>query len=208
MITKSKLAIELSSLKVFDNPKIKAEQYPTDSETAAETLWFAKMRGDIDGRIIADLGCGTGILGIGAILLGADKVFFVDNDKDALNVCKENIQKLGIEKNSELIFLDVNDFNKTVDVVIQNPPFGTKTKHADREFLEKAFIISDVVYSFHKLETQDFIGRFANQRGFEVTNLLQFEMPLKASYKFHKSKIKRIEIGCWRFEKVQQEKAL
>ena len=30
--------------------------------------------------IIADIGCGSGILGVGAILLGAGKVYAVDND--------------------------------------------------------------------------------------------------------------------------------
>ena len=203
MITKSRLAIALSKLKVFEKPKIRAEQYMTDSETAAEVLWLAKMRGDIDGRIIADLGCGTGILGIGAILLGAEKVYFVDNDRDALRICRENLEELGIEEKAEIMLGNVKDFNKKVSTVIQNPPFGTKTKHADREFLEKAFEISeDAVHSFHKLETREFIERFAKQKGFVPTNLIEFHMPIKATYKFHKSRIRRINVGCWRFEKA------
>ena len=196
MITKSKLAIELSKLRPFENPKLKAEQYMTDSENAAEALWLAKMRGDIDGRTIADLGCGTGILGIGAILLGADKVYFVDSDKTALRICRENLEKLGIEKNAEIVLSDVTKFNIKVSTVIQNPPFGTKTKHADREFLEKAFEISqDAVHTFHKLETREFVETFARQRGFVPTNLIKFEMPLKATQKFHRSRIRRISVG-------------
>jgi putative methylase len=160
------------------------------------------MRGDTDGRAIADLGCGTGILGIGAILLGASKVYFVDNDENALNICSNNLRKLGMEKKAEIALAHVGNFDKKVDVVFQNPPFGTKIRHADREFLEKAFEIAGVVYSFHKLETREFIERFAQQRGFVITNLLKFGMPLKVTQKFHKSRIRRINVGCWRFEKA------
>ena len=82
--SKSGLAVVLSRLSVFQRPKVRVEQYPTDSEIAAEVLWSAFMKGDIDKMCIADLGCGTGILGIGALLLGAKKVYFLDIDQNAL----------------------------------------------------------------------------------------------------------------------------
>ena len=89
MITKSKLAIQLSKLKVFETAKIKLEQYPTDSEIAADILWNAFMQHDIEGKVIADLGAGTGVLGIGALLLNAKKVCFVEKDKEAVKLLKE-----------------------------------------------------------------------------------------------------------------------
>ena len=70
-MTKTQLAVELSRLKTFQKPKMYLEQYPTDSEIAADMLWSADMQGDIEGKVIADLGAGTGILGIGALILGA-----------------------------------------------------------------------------------------------------------------------------------------
>jgi len=199
MITKSGLAIELSKLKTFENPKAGAEQYATDSENAAEVLWFAYMKGDISGKTIADFGAGTGILGIGAILLGAKKVFFIENDEDAIKVCRQNAA--GYE-NAEFFVSDIKDFNKKADAVIQNPPFGTRVKHADAEFLKKAFETADVVYSFHKLETKEFIERFAQKNGFAATNVFEFRMPLKATQKFHTKRIQRINVGCWRFEHI------
>ena len=92
--SKSSLAVALSKLKLFSKPDVKLEQYPTDSEIAAEILWNAHMRGDLDNKIVADLGCGTGILGIGALLLGAKKVFFVDIDKNALEILKQNFSRV------------------------------------------------------------------------------------------------------------------
>jgi putative methylase len=124
--SKSQLAIALSKLQVFPTPKPRLEQYPTDSEIAAEVLWFAGMRNDIKEKTVTDLGCGTGILGIGALLLGAKKTFFIDKDKEALAILGSNLKKLKIKKGFEIIDADISKFNKRVDVVIQNPPFGTK----------------------------------------------------------------------------------
>ena len=87
MMSKSELAIRLSKLKGFGSPSVALEQYPTDSEMAAELLWSACMRGDVSGKAVADLGCGTGVLGIGCLLMGAEKVFFVDSDGEALFGC-------------------------------------------------------------------------------------------------------------------------
>lgn len=48
-------------------------------------------------QVIADIGCGTGILGIGAVLLGASKVYAVDTDAIAVSATEENRQLNGIE---------------------------------------------------------------------------------------------------------------
>ena len=44
--SKSQLAILLSRLASFTKPDVKSEQYPTDSEIAAEILWQAALQGD------------------------------------------------------------------------------------------------------------------------------------------------------------------
>src|SRR3989344_6854737 len=95
--SKSGLAIILSGLKGFSEPKVRQEQYLMDSEIGASVLWNACLLGDIEGKVIADLGCGTGILGIGALLLGANKVIFVDSDKKALETAKNNVSKVKSE---------------------------------------------------------------------------------------------------------------
>ena len=145
--SKSSLAVLLSKLRVFEAPKLKAEQYTTDSEIAADVLWQAYYLRDIENKTIADLGSGTGILGLGALLLGAKKVFFVENDKDSIEITKENLAFIEKETKAKLsekaIFLnrDINNFNDKVDTVIQNPPFGTKQEHADKVFLERRFCL-------------------------------------------------------------------
>ena len=96
VISKSGLAITLSKLKLFEKPNVKLEQYPTESEFAAEMLWFAFMKNEIPGKVIVDLGCGTGILGIGALIIGAEKVIFVDIDEKIIDVAKQIINLAAI----------------------------------------------------------------------------------------------------------------
>jgi putative methylase len=200
--SKSQLAIALSKLDVFPSPDPKLEQYPTDSEIAAEVLWNARMSGDIEGKTIADLGCGTGILGIGALLLGAKKVFFVDTDTAAIAVLGNNLNRLDITKGFAIINRDIADFDEKVDVVIQNPPFGTRQEHADKAFLEKAVSISATVYSFHKTATSRFVSSFSADKGFRIANRWDFSFPLKSTMKFHEKRIQRIEVSCFRLVKV------
>jgi predicted RNA methylase len=62
----------LSEVEPFAEPKYELEQYPTSAHLAARMLFVAETSfGDIEGRRVCDLGCGTAILGIGAHMLGA-----------------------------------------------------------------------------------------------------------------------------------------
>lgn len=193
MLSKSKLAIQLSKLKVFEKADEKSEQYPTDSETAANVLWNAYMLGDIKNKTIADLGAGTGILGVGAIFLGAKKVFFIERDEKAIKVLKENLDLLECS-NYQIIHSDVSHFNKKVDTVIMNPPFGTREKHADKKFLIKAFEIADIVYSIHLGTSEDFLKKFCQENDKKITHSWNFKLQLKQTQKHHKRKIHRTKV--------------
>lgn len=210
MVTKSGLGIVLSRLKGFDKPKVRVEQYEVDAEIAADVLWQAKLIGDIGDmeKVSVDLGCGTGLLGIGALVLGAKKVYFVESDSSALDRAKANWKKVESEHKTggKAVFLcqDIREFSESeekIDVVIENPPFGTKVRHSDRIFLEKAVKLAPVVYSFHKSSTKKFIEGFCRDNDFMITHVWDFNFPIKASQKFHKRKIHRIEVSCFRLER-------
>ena len=204
--SKSGLAIALSKLEGFKEPKVSVEQYTMDSEIGAFVLWNGLLNGDIRQKVSADLGCGTGILGIGALLLGAKKVFFVDSDSSALEIAKKSLEKVKSEFNIEgkAVFTceDIKEFNEKCDTVIENPPFGVKVRHADLAFLKKAFETGNAVYSFHKSESKAFIERLSAKNEFKVTGAWYFKFPLKATYKFHSLRIKYIDVGCFRLEKT------
>lgn len=198
---KKHLAIVLSRLEGFRNPKPKLEQYRTPGNIAAELLWLGHSFGDIGGKTLADLGAGTGVLAIGAKLLGAKKVYAVEIDRKAIEVAKKNAEGLGVEV--EFLHMDVLEFEERVDTVIMNPPFGSQRKHADRPFLLKAFEVGDVVYSIHlsKPEVRGFIETFARENGFlpERLSTVPFEIP--AQFHFHRKRLERIAVDLYRFWK-------
>lgn len=202
--SKARLAVELSKLKVFEEPDPASEQYPVDSEIGADVLWNAYYQEDIEEKSIADLGCGTGLLGIGALILGAKKVYFVDSDENVLEIAKQNLAKFVDMGEPEFVHSDISDFSEKVDAVIQNPPFGTKQRHADRDFLIKAFSIADIIYSFHKATSKNFMEKISADNGFRISHYWEYDFPLKATQLFHKKRIHRIKVGCWRLEKIQK----
>ena len=99
-MNKKELAIRLSKLKPLKKLDVSLEQYQTESELAAEILWLAYLNNDIKDKIAADLGCGNGIFGFGCLLLEANKVYFVDKDKEALSVAKENCKSKKSKRNN------------------------------------------------------------------------------------------------------------
>jgi len=202
-VKKKHLAMALSRLKGFPNPKPELEQYRTPGNVAAELLWLAHSLGDIEGKVIADLGAGTGVLSIGACLLGAEKVYAVEIDENALKTARENARSLSIDC-IEFINADVSEFSGRVDTVIMNPPFGSQVKHADRPFLIKAFEVSDVVYSIHlaKPEVRTFIESFVRDFGFSITHRVTLPFEIPAQFFFHRKKLERVPVDVYRFERV------
>ncbi len=55
------------------------------------------------GDTIADVGCGTGILSIAALLLGAEKATAIDLDTNAVRVAQENARLNGVEDRMQVI---------------------------------------------------------------------------------------------------------
>ncbi len=203
--SKRDLEVELSKLKGLEEPSWRLEQYPTPSHIAAEWVWNMAMMGEVAGRTILDAGCGNGILGIGLLLLGARKVYFLDKDENGMKVCMENVRKIKEEyeiAEVQFIISDISLFDGEVDIVVQNPPFGTKEEHADKRFLQKAFSVAPMVYSMHKLTTKAFVEAISRDFGFKITHFWQYEFPIKAAFEFHRKPVRKVEVGVWRMEKV------
>lgn len=222
---KRHLEIILDSLKPHPNPKSYLEQYTIDGNLASEILFFAKD--DILNNFVIDLGCGTGKLAIGAKLIGAKRVLGIDIDKESIDASNENIRglinnslinKLGIDINeyiNDIIFIneDVmhinNDFinkykgksdKKIKNIVIQNPPFGSQKKYADRIFLDKALEIGDVIYTIHNTPTREFIKEYIKNKGRTITHIFQANFRIPKIYEFHKKKFIKTPVDIFRIE--------
>ncbi|MCD6575652.1 MAG: 50S ribosomal protein L11 methyltransferase [Nanoarchaeota archaeon] len=201
--SKKDLAIILSTIEGFEEPVAEWEQYMTPSEIAAELLWIAYMDGNIKGKNVIDLGCGTGIFSFGAALLGAKSVVGYDIDGKAIEIAERNRKIIEGTKIPicEIRFIqkDVKDVNQKCDTVIMNPPFGIQKQGADRVFLEKAFEIAKNVYSIHKFGTEKFIEKFAGEHGFRAIQLTKRTINLKPTMGFHEEFKHPIKVMLWKF---------
>jgi len=198
----------LQQIEGFDNPKILLEQYPTRPHIAACMLHtIASTFDDIENRFVADLGCGCGVLAIGSVMLGAGAVTGFDVDTDALEQFQENIADFEID-NIDLVNADIGtlgdgSWDNKFEVVIMNPPFGTKhNKGLDVKFLQTGIsMASRSVYSLHKTSTREHILKKAADWGVSAQVLAELRYDLPDTYKHHKKSSVDIHVDFIRFSK-------
>jgi len=92
---------------------------------------FSILNNYLEGVKFLDLFAGTGNVGIEAISRGAGKVIFVENDKRFCNLIRENLKKLGVEREKYEIICD--DYTSAIkklakrgekfDFIYADPPY-------------------------------------------------------------------------------------
>lgn len=179
------LARTLSRLERFENAKLDLEQYATPGELAAELLWTARMAGDIENRSVVDLGAGTGVLGIGALSLGASRVAFIEIDPDAIRILRHNLEGFDADR-CDVVQIDVSSFSGSFDTCVMNPPFGAQREHADRVFLDRATTLARRIYSIHNANSRSFLERYAREAGLRFSIIAARSLPLSAAFEHHR----------------------
>jgi 16S rRNA (guanine966-N2)-methyltransferase len=66
------------------------------TDRVKETL-FARIEAELQGRRVADVFSGTGTIGLEALSRGAERVTFIEKDRKAVELLRENIRKLKVE---------------------------------------------------------------------------------------------------------------
>jgi putative methylase len=188
----------LSTIPPHPAPKVELEQYATPADLAAPLLHEAFALGDVAGRRVADLGCGTGVFAIGAALLGAAEVTGVDVDGDALAVARR--ESVRLRADVSWIESDVRAWSGSADTVVMNPPFGAQARGADRAFLDAAFRAAPVVYSLHNATTRGFVESYAKEAGHRVTHAWRLRFALRHQYRHHEKAVQEIEVVALRFK--------
>lgn len=186
----------LSSIPPHPAPKVALEQYATPADVAAPLLFEARALGDIEGRRVVDLGAGTGVLAIGAALLGAREVVGVEVDAAALTVARESAKRLGAAV--EWVEADVARWRGSADTVVMNPPFGAQTPGADRAFLEAAFATASTVYVMHHAPARAFAEKLARERGFATTHAWKLSFTLRHQFRHQEKASKAIDVVALR----------
>lgn len=75
---------------------------------------------DSKGLQLLDVGTGTGILGMAALLFGAARVLGIDNDSEAVSAAKENVRKNELQNRMEVSLNPLSSLDKTFEVVVAN----------------------------------------------------------------------------------------
>jgi len=89
----------------------------THPTTALCLTWLDGL--DLVGKTVVDFGCGSGILSLAALKLGAKKVIGIDIDPQALQASKANAERNGVEDRLAL-FLPKDQPSLKADVVVAN----------------------------------------------------------------------------------------
>lgn len=105
------------------------------SERVREAVFSAL--GDVQGKVVADLFCGTGALAIEALSRGAGNAVLVDRDtRPALG----NIRNLGLAGRADIVRADVPEWvasqvgEVSFDLIFIDPPYGS-WRDFDEDFL-------------------------------------------------------------------------
>lgn len=88
--------------------------------------WLAEQ--ELSAKHVLDLGCGSGILAIAAMKLGAESVAAVDNDLTALAVTEENAAKNGVK----ILVTNRLQFENRFDLVVSNIYADTLVQYAEK----------------------------------------------------------------------------
>jgi len=213
-----KLEMALEKIEGFETPNIHYEQYKTPAIVAAPFLHMAFMNGEIEGQTVYDFGCGTGILSVGAALLGAKEVIGFDIDQNAIADAEKNTQRMtdeieekGMNESIQFVLSDVADISKMIeegtlkraDTVIMNPPFGAQEKGNDRPFLDAAIAAGNIVYSIHNKGSRTFIEKYIKPA--VVTDCFITDFPIRKTYGFHKKEIQSIDVEIYRIDPCREK---
>lgn len=103
----------------------------------------------LDGESVLDLYAGTGALGLEAVSRGAGKAVLVDQDREAVRLCRANTEALGFEDRVEVLALPVaralsllKGRGERFELVFSDPPYALEAVRGTLSGLEEAGVLA------------------------------------------------------------------
>jgi len=191
----------LSGLVPHTCDSVELEQYSTDGNLAARWLTDIAAFGDLsEGCTVADLGAGNGVLGLGALAMGAGGAILVEADQAACDVAKSNAESTGFADSVEVIRAKLGSDSvdlSSADVVISNPPWGRQTPRADRPFLEAMIATATPTHLLHSAEATHIQPLFEDA-GWSAERYGEADFALPAAYSHHSRQRGNTRAAFWR----------
>ncbi|HEX9613247.1 MAG TPA: hypothetical protein VGA05_06500, partial [Candidatus Bathyarchaeia archaeon] len=121
-----------------------------------------------------------------------------------LALAKENAETAEVEVG--WIQSDIEKIKGKFDSVIMNPPYGTRTSHADTRFLAKAFQLAPIIYSIHKSATREYLVEFVTKSGRQVDQVRSMKMKIPHLFEFHEKKRTMVEVDLYRITRKPSDR--
>ena len=123
----------------------------------------------IENSNILDLYSGIGSFGLESLSRNAKKVTFIENDRDASNILKENLIKLSIINKSKIYTDEIervltNNIKEKFNIFFLDPPFSDIKFFDDLELIKKKKIFKSnhIVIIHRERKTKDDFGKLIN----------------------------------------------
>ena len=108
---------------------------------------FSSIQFEVEGRKVLDLFGGTGQMGIEALSRGATHCTFVDLQKQAVAIIRENVNSTGFADQSTVIQGDALAFlsrcQEKFDLIFLDPPYGSGLLEKAMELITTIDIVSE-----------------------------------------------------------------
>lgn len=120
-------------------------------------------------KIVVDYGCGSGVLAIAALKLGAAKVYAIDYDEQALMATHENAQRNQIDQEKLIICHSDQTIDMKADIlianIIANPLIELAPRFAELIKTNGQLVLSGI------LQEQESLIRAAYEKQFKILNV-------------------------------------
>ncbi len=127
------------------------------------------------GQSVLDVGTGTGILGMGALLFGAEKVMAIDNDPDAVAAAKENVAQNSMAAKMEVTATPLAEVEGVYHIVVANIIHDVLISLAEDLTARLAAGGSLILSGILKGAQAENIGNFFMERGYSLQEMQQGE---------------------------------
>jgi release factor glutamine methyltransferase len=113
---------------------------PEPTQTYSTLIYFDNLP-DVAGKIVADIGCGCGAIGIYCLLKKAKKVVASDVLEVALENTKENAIKFNVEDKIKIVKSNLfENIKEKFDYIFANLPISSESWGIDTQVLLKKFL--------------------------------------------------------------------